>query len=139
MNRNGDKTARDLRRTLTALTIAIAAALAFSVPASFARTPQNPPPPTRNLTKTLLVSGAHRECFSLGDTQRLHYKYQAEASLEFKLVRQQGDQVTEVRQAQVANASGDFVPREAGDYCMTWRNNGQKTVTLRFWYQRLKR
>src|SRR6266852_2319949 len=68
--------------------------------------------PVRVVTKTLVASEAQKECLSLNNRQRLHYKFRADS------------------------ASGSFIPRQSADHCLVWTNAGKHSVTLRYEYQR---
>jgi hypothetical protein len=92
--------------------------------------------PVRVVTKTLVVSEAQKECFSLNNRQRLHYKFRADGPLNFKVSHQEEKEIIDLKRDGTESASGSFVPRKAGDHCLVWSNTGKHSVTLRYEFQR---
>ena len=92
--------------------------------------------PARVVTKTLVASEAQKECLSLNNRQRLHYKFRADGPLNFKLSHQEGKEVVDLKRDGAGSASGSFAPRETGDHCLVWTNTGKHSVTLRYEFQR---
>ena len=92
--------------------------------------------PARVVTKTLVVSEAQKECLSLNNRQRLHYKFRADGPLNFKVSHQEEKEIIDFKRDGTDSASGSFVPRKAGDHCLVWSNTGKHSVTLRYEFQR---
>src|SRR5207247_10963000 len=92
--------------------------------------------PARVVTKTLVASEAQKECLSLNNRQRLHYKFRADGPLNFKVSHQEEKEVIDFKRDGTNSASGSFVPRKAGDHCLVWSNTGKHSVTLRYEFQR---
>ena len=92
--------------------------------------------PVRVVTKTLVASEAQKECFSLNNRQRLHYKFRADGPLNFKVSHQEEKEIIDLKRDGTDSASGSFVPRRAGDHCLVWSNTGKHSVTLRYEFQR---
>jgi len=92
--------------------------------------------PARVVTKTLVVSEAQKECLSLSNRQRLHYKFRADGPLNFKVSHQEEKEIIDFKRDGTNSASGSFVPRKAGDHCLVWSNTGKHSVTLRYEFQR---
>ena len=90
----------------------------------------------KNVTKTLVVSEAQKECISLTNRQRLYYKYHADGPVSFKLSHQDEREVIDLKRDATGSASGNFAPRATGDHCMVWTNTGKSSVTLRYEFQR---
>src|SRR5881296_2559153 len=93
-------------------------------------------PPPRIVTKTLVASEAQKECLSLNNRQRLHYKFRADGPLNFKVSHQEEKEIIDFKRDGTDSASGSFVPRKAGDHCLVWSNTGKHSVTLRYEFQR---
>ena len=92
--------------------------------------------PVRVVTKTLVASEAQKECLSLNNRQRLHYKFRADGPLNFKLSHQDEKEIIDFKRDGTDSASGSFVPRKSADHCLVWTNAGKHSVTLRYEYQR---
>ena len=92
--------------------------------------------PPRIVTKTLVASEAQKECLSLNNRQRLHYKFRADGPLNFKVSHQEEKEIIDFKRDGTDSASGSFVPRKAGDHCLVWSNTGKHSVTLRYEFQR---
>jgi len=92
--------------------------------------------PVRIVTKTLVASEAQKECLSLNNRQRLHYKFRADGPLNFKLSHQDEKEIIDFKRDGTDSASGSFVPRKSADHCLVWTNTGTHSVTLRYEYQR---
>ncbi|HJX19998.1 MAG TPA: hypothetical protein VJ454_03340, partial [Steroidobacteraceae bacterium] len=92
--------------------------------------------PVRVVTKTLVASEAQKECLSLNNRQRLHYKFRADGPLNFKLSHQDEKEIIDFKRDGTDSASGSFVPRKSADHCLVWTNTGKHSVTLRYEYQR---
>ena len=92
--------------------------------------------PARVVTKTLVASEAQKECFSLNNRQRLHYKFRADGPLNFKLSHQEEKEIIDLKRDGTESASGSFVPRKSADYCLVWTNTGKRSATLRYEYRR---
>ena len=92
--------------------------------------------PVRVVTKTLVASEAQKECFSLNNRQRLHYKFRADGPLNFKLSHQEEKEIIDLKRDGTESASGSFVPRKSADYCLVWTNTGKRSATLRYEYRR---
>ena len=92
--------------------------------------------PVRVVTKTLVASEAQKECLSLNNRQRLHYKFRADGPLNFKLSHQEEKEVIDLKRDATGSASGSFAPRMTGDHCLVWTNTGKHSVTLRYEFQR---
>jgi hypothetical protein len=97
---------------------------------------QDRPPATKVVTKTLVKSEAHKECFSMPGAQTLYYRFRADAPLDFKLSHQDDKEVIDIKRDKVANGSGSYLSKKAFDYCMVWTNSGPKAATLHYEYQR---
>ena len=93
--------------------------------------------PPRVVTKTLVSSEAQKECLSLNNRQRLHYRFRADGPLNFKVSHQEEKEIIDFNRDGTESASGSFMPRKtAADYCLVWTNTGKRSVTLRYEYQR---
>jgi hypothetical protein len=92
--------------------------------------------PARVVTKTLVASEAQKECLSLNNRQRLHYKFRADGPLNFKVSHQEEKEVIDLRRDGTESASGSFMPRKSADHCLVWTNTGKHSVTLRYEFQR---
>jgi len=92
-------------------------------------------PPTI-VTKTLVASQAQKECFSLNNRQRLHYKFRADGSLNFKLSHEDGKEVIDIKRNGADSAAGSFAPKKTADHCLVWTNAGKRAVTLRYEFRR---
>ena len=92
--------------------------------------------PVRVVTKTLVASEAQKECLSLNNRQRLHYKFRADGPLNFKLSHQEEKEIIDLQRDGTESASGSFMPRKSADHCLVWTNTGKHSVTLRYEYQR---
>src|SRR5882762_4508941 len=68
--------------------------------------------PVRVVTKTLIASEAQKECLSLNNRQRLHYKFRADGPLNFKLSHQEEKEVVDLKRDATESASGSFMPRK---------------------------
>ena len=90
----------------------------------------------RVVTKTLVVSEAQKECFSLNIKQRLLYKFRADGPVSFKLSHQDVKEVIDLKRDATGSALGSFAPRATGDHCLVWTNTGKHAVTLRYEFQR---
>lgn len=105
------------------------------LPAASAQDRAKSPPPTI-VTKTLVASQAQKECFSLNNRQRLHYKFRANGPLNFKLSHQDGKEVIDISRNGADSAAGSFAPRKTTDHCLVWTNAGKQPVTLRYEFRR---
>jgi len=65
--------------------------------------------PARVVTKTLVVSEAQKECLSLNNRQRLHYKFRADGPLNFKVSHQEEKEIIDFKRDGTDSASGSFV------------------------------
>jgi len=92
--------------------------------------------PVRIVTKTLVASEAQKECFSLNDRQRLHYRFRADGPLDFKLTHQEENEVVDLKRGGADSAAGSFAPRKTADHCLVWTNTGKRSVTLRYEFRR---
>jgi len=92
--------------------------------------------PARVVTKTLVVSEAQKECLSLNNRQRLHYKFRADGPLNFKVSHQEEKEIIDFKRDGTESASGSFMPRKSADYCLVWTNAGKRPATLRYEYRR---
>ena len=92
--------------------------------------------PPRVVTKTLVASEAQKECLSLNNRQRLHYKFRADGPLNFKVSHQEEKEIIDFKRDATESASGSFMPGKSTDYCLVWTNAGKRAVTLRYQYQR---
>jgi hypothetical protein len=92
--------------------------------------------PPRVVTKTLVASEAQKECLSLNNRQRLHYKFRADGPLNFKVSHQEERELIDFKRDATESASGSFMPRKSADYCLVWTNAGKRSATLRYEYQR---
>ena len=92
--------------------------------------------PARVVTKTLVASEAQKECLSLNNRQRLHYKFRADGPLNFKVSHQEEKEVIDLKRDGTESASGSFMPRTSADHCLVWTNAGKHSVTLRYEFQR---
>ena len=88
------------------------------------------------VTKTLVKSEAHKECFALVGSQTLHYRFRADGPLDFKLSHQDDKEVIDIKRDKVANGSGTYLSKKSFDYCLVWTNTGPKSATLTYQYQR---
>ena len=93
-------------------------------------------PPPRVVTKTLVASEAQKECLSLNNRQRLHYKFRADGPLNFKVSHQEEKEIIDFKRDATESASGSFMPRKSADYCLVWTNVGKHSATLRYEYRR---
>ena len=94
------------------------------------------PSPVRVVTKTLVASEAQKECLSLNNRQRLHYKFRADGPLNFKVSHQDEKEVIDLQRDGAESASGSFMPKKSADHCLVWTNAGKHSVTLRYEFQR---
>ncbi|HYU70026.1 MAG TPA: hypothetical protein VEL09_11930 [Burkholderiales bacterium] len=94
------------------------------------------PSPVRVVTKTLVASEAQKECLSLNNRQRLHYKFRADGPLNFKVSHQEEKEVIDLKRDGTESASGSFMPKKSADHCLVWTNAGKHSVTLRYEFQR---
>jgi hypothetical protein len=92
--------------------------------------------PVKVITKTLVASEAQKECLSLNNRQRLHYKFRGDGPLNFKLSHQEEKEVIDLKRDGTESASGSFAPLKSADYCLVWSNTGKHPVTLRYEFQR---
>ena len=92
--------------------------------------------PARVVTKTLVASEAQKECLSLNNRQRLHYKFRADGPLNFKVSHQEEREVIDLKRDGTESASGSFMPKRSADHCLVWTNAGKHSVTLRYEFQR---
>jgi hypothetical protein len=111
----------------------IGAAVALVAPA---RAQDSSKAPVRIVTKTLVASEAQKECFSLNDRQRLHYRFRADGPLDFKLTHQEENEVVDLKRDRADSAAGSFAPRKTADHCLVWTNTGKQSVTLRYEFRR---
>jgi hypothetical protein len=111
-----------------------AAAVSLASPAWAQDASKSSPP--RVVTKTLVASEAQKECLSLNNRQRLHYKFRADGPLNFKVSHQEEKELIDFKRDATESASGSFMPRKSADYCLVWTNAGKSSVTLRYEYQR---
>jgi hypothetical protein len=88
------------------------------------------------VTKTLVASEAQKECFSLNDRQRLHYRFRADGPLDFKLTHREEREVVDLKRGGADSAAGSFAPRKTADHCLVWTNTGKQSVTLRYEFRR---
>src|SRR4249920_740008 len=100
--------------------ITIGAAVSLVAPVWAQDTAQTSP--VKVVTKTLVASEAQKECLSLNNRQRLHYKFRADGPLNFKLSHQEEKEIIDFTRDATDSASGSFVPRKAGDHCLVWSN-----------------
>ena len=110
------------------------AAVSLVSPAWAQDTSKGPPP--RVVTKTLVASEAQKECLSLNNRQRLHYKFRADGPLNFKVSHQEAREIIDFKRDATQSASGSFMPRKSADYCLVWTNAGKRSATLRYEYRR---
>ncbi len=73
------------------------------------------PSPVRVVTKTLVASEAQKECLSLNNRQRLHYKFRADGPLNFKVSHQEEKEVIDLKRDGTESASGSFMPKKSAD------------------------
>jgi hypothetical protein len=114
--------------------MAAAAAVTLVSPAGAQDASKSSPP--RVVTKTLVASEAQKECLSLNNRQRLHYKFRADGALNFKVSHQEEKEIIDFKRDATESASGSFMPRKSADYCLVWTNAGKRSATLRYQYQR---
>lgn len=92
------------------------------------------------ITTSVASSGAHKECLSLGNSQRLRYWFRADGPLDFDIQVQVGKEVRyPVRRRKVSMGSGVFAPKVAEVHCMVLTNSAQRPVTVRLEFARLNR
>src|SRR3979490_2594563 len=91
--------------------------------------------PVRVVTKTLVASEAQKECLSLNNRQRLHYKFRADGPLNFKVSHQEEKELIDLKRDGTESASGSFMPRKSADHCLVWTNASKSSVTLRYEFQ----
>ena len=123
----------ELMAKLTRLMVA-AAAVSLVAPGWAQDTSKSSP--ARIVTKTLVASEAQKECLSLNNRQRLHYKFRADGALNFKVSHQEEREVIDLKRDGAESASGSFMPKRAADHCLVWTNAGKHSVTLRYEFQR---
>src|SRR5437870_12234610 len=92
--------------------------------------------PARVVTKTLVASEAQKECLSLNNRQRLHYKFRADGPLNFKVSHQEEKEIIDFKRDGTESASGSFMPRTSADHCLVRTNAGKRPATLRYEYRR---
>ena len=126
----------ELMAKLTRLMVA-AAAVSLVAPGWAQDTSKSSP--ARIVTKTLVASEAQKECLSLNNRQRLHYKFRADGPLNFKVSHQEEREIIAFKRDGTESASGSFMPRKSADYCLVWTNAGKHSVTLRYEFQRASR
>lgn len=94
----------------------------------------------RVVTKTLISSSAHKECFSVNERQVIRYWYRADALIDFNIQYVEGNKTNfELKRDRQALGSGSFAPKVARDYCMVWTNAFNKPVLFRVELARLAR
>ena len=94
----------------------------------------------RVVTKTLISSSAHKECFSVNERQVIRYWYRADALIDFNIQFIEGNKTNfELKRDRQALGSGSFAPKVARDYCMVWTNAFNKPVLFRIELARLAR
>lgn len=94
----------------------------------------------RVVTKTLISSSAHKECFSVNERQVIRYWYRADALIDFNIQYVEGNKTNfELKRDRQALGSGSFAPKVARDYCMVWTNAFNKPVLFRIELARLAR
>src|SRR5258708_12209503 len=86
--------------------------------------------PVRVVTKTLVASEAQKECLSLNNRQRLHYKFRADGPLNFKVSHQEEKEIIDFKRDGTESASGSFVPPTPGDHCLFCPTTAQHSVPL---------
>jgi hypothetical protein len=104
--------------------------------AVFAQEPFKADSPRKVVTKTLVASEAQKECLSLTNRQQLHYQFQSDGPVNFKLSHEDGSEVIDIRRDRTDSAAGSFTPKKTADHCLVWTNAGKQAVTLRYEYQR---
>lgn len=114
---------------------AMCAAVVLVTPA-FAQQLSKSDAPKKVVTKTLLASEAQKECLSLTNRQRLHYRFESDGPLDFKLSHEDTREVVDIKRSQIAVAEGSFTPKKTSDHCLVWTNTGKQAVTLRYEFQR---
>jgi hypothetical protein len=114
--------------------VVAAAAVSLASPVGAQDASKNSPP--RVVTKTLVASEAQKECLSLNNRQRLHYKFRADGPLNFKVSHQEEKEIIDFKRDGTESASGSFMPKKSTDYCLVWTNAGKRSATLRYEYQR---
>ena len=97
-------------------------------------------PSVKIFTTTLTSSGAHKECVSLSDVQKLRYWFRADAPIDFSIQYTTGSEVAiPVRLKKAAIGTGTYVPKVADVHCMVLTNASGKPVTARLEFARINR
>jgi hypothetical protein len=104
--------------------------------AAFAQESSKSDSPKKIVTKTLVASEAQKECLSLTNRQRLHYRFQSDGPINFKISHEDGPEIVDVRRDRIESADGSFAPKKTADHCLVWTNAGKQAVTLRYEFQR---
>jgi len=115
------------------------AAVCFAIAlgtAAVAQESSKPDSPKKVVTKTLVASEAQKECLSLTSRQRLHYRFESDGPINFKLSHEDGREIVDVRRDRIESADGSFAPKRTADHCLVWTNAGKQAVTLRYEFQR---
>jgi hypothetical protein len=115
--------------------VGVCFAIALGITA-FAQESPKPDSPKKVVTKTLVASEAQKECLSLTSRQQLHYRFQSDGPINFKLSHEDGREIVDVRRDRIESADGSFAPRKTADHCLVWTNAGKQAVTLRYELQR---
>jgi hypothetical protein len=105
--------------------------------AAFAQESSKSDSPKKIVTKTLVASEAQKECLSLTNRQRLHYRFQSDGPINFKISHEDGSEIVDVRRDRIESADGSFAPKKTADHCLVWTNTGKQAVTLRYEFQRI--
>lgn len=92
--------------------------------------------PPKVVTKTLVKSEAHKECFKLAGTQVLYYRFNSDGLVDFKLSHQEDKEIVDLSRTRIAEAAGNFVAKKTSDYCLVWTNVGERSATLHYEMQR---
>ena len=99
-----------------------------------------PPAPARTLRFELGAGKLNEECFALAEGERIEYRFESTAAVDFNLHTHRGREVvTPVDVKRTRAQSGTFASPRAEEYCLTWTNAGGVPAHVSGEWRRLPR
>ena len=120
---------RALRTLPSALCVVIAAACATAPSGD----------PARPFTLELQAGKVAEECFALAATERVEYRFEATAAVDFNLhTHRGGELITPVDVKRTRAQAGTYASPRAEEYCLMWTNAGATPAYVRGEWKRLR-
>ena len=117
----------------------LAATLCLAIAAGCATAPAPPASANRPFNLELPAGKDAEECFALAAAERVEYRFEATAAVDFNLHTHRGSEVvTPVDVKRTRAQAGTYTSPRAEEYCLMWTNTGATPAFVRGEWRRLR-